>query len=145
MPEGVVIGVEDSGHVFPEANSGRSPTKVALAVNFIEKVAKGEGEVSALVTQAAAQPGHAEGLAGRAAAQRIRLRQHLRAPLPPAREIAEIRHAGVVVGQQRAREGLDLGKRQRLPPERVKRDAGGLDAGADGEEAHDGGAVRSQK
>lgn len=115
---------QDTGDVLPNHPAGPEAVKNAKI---------DEGEVATRVSQPLAQPGDAEGLAGRASDENI---DSCIRPAPELGHVAPVGHLRIMVGEHRAREGLDLGEGQRLPAERDPRNARRLDAGADGEEAH---------
>ena len=106
-------------------------------VNCIGKFTENEREIAALVRERLAQAGDGERLAGRAATQYVGglvgTGQHAIGDL---RHVTEVRYMGVVMGEHRAREGLNLGEPRRFPPERAERDGRGLNAAAYGAEFH---------
>lgn len=69
--EGVVLGTEHSGDVFPEDGGWLPSCSRSSCVQFICDFAEGEGEVPPGVVQAAAQAGDGKGLAGSSPAENV--------------------------------------------------------------------------
>lgn len=115
---------QDAGHVLPNQPPG--PFAVSQPKIF-------ERQVTAVVIQAAAAAGEAEGLAGGSADKKVNW------PIVVGsnrREIAVARHVGIMVCQNGAGERLDFAERGRRPSERMPGDGCGFNARADGEIPH---------
>jgi hypothetical protein len=145
--EGVVVGGEDAGDVFPHEKSGRKSCCTAEGVDVGIEFAEDEGEIAAIVGEGGAESGHGESLARGATAEEFDEHEERIWPFAPAGEIAEVGDVRVVVSEDGAGKGLNFREGQRLPAQRGKGDAGGFDAGADGEELEHGmtiGRTRSE-
>jgi hypothetical protein len=120
---GSVVGqaAVNAGDVLPDHPAG------AFAISKAEKF---EGQVATVVAQAASEAGDAEGLAGGSANKKVNC------PIiicSDGGEVAMERDLRVMVGEDSAREGLDLAERGGFPAQRVPGDGCGFDAGADRE------------
>jgi hypothetical protein len=95
---------------------------MSSCVDCIGDLAKGEGQVAACVVQGAAQAGHAERLAGCAAAQEVgRLHRAAADKLGQRGHVAQVGHVGVVMPQHRTGKRLDFSEPRRLPAQRMPR------------------------
>ena len=111
---------EDAGDILPNKPAG--------AQSFSQpKILK--GQVAALVCQSAPESRDTERLAGGSANKNV---NWFILPCLDGGEIAVQRHVRVMVLQDRARKGVNLGQERRAPPERMPCDRCGLDAAANG-------------
>nr|UCK92289.1 hypothetical protein [Raoultella planticola] len=132
VPEGVAAVAEDAGDAFPDERCRRAAVLVAGLVDGICKLHIGKGQGTTWVVQPLARAGHAERLARRAADQDVGRWHGAGADLAGDRgHVAQVRHAGVTVGEHGARERLDLGEPRGFEVERLPGEAHGLDAAAD--------------
>jgi len=108
----------DTSHIFKEEEGG---------IDVIASPRESQGKLSARVVERLAEAGHGVALARRTADHDVALPAILR---PVERlHVADVRHMGPVMRQNRRSKWINLGKAHRLPSERLPRHARGFDAG----------------
>ena len=121
--EGVIRGGEDTGDVLPDGPS---------VLSSVKEVCEGEGEVATVILQRKAFARDAKGLTGGAPDQQVRVRR----VKDELGEVPDQGNVGVVMLQDRAREGFDLREHDRRPPQGMPRHRGRFDPGAHTHIAH---------
>jgi hypothetical protein len=118
------VAGQDTGDVFPY-----DPPRP----EFVNHAQIGEGEVAPWVFESFAESGGGERLTGGAADENSK---SWKGPVIEFFQVPEVGDNGIVVLEERTREGFDLRKGHRLPPERLPRHARSLDAAAYGQVLH---------
>jgi hypothetical protein len=115
------VNRQDTGDVFPH-----DPSRSKKA----DQSAELQREIAAIIVKSASESGVGEGLAGGSPDEEVEGNRPswVVGIAEDLREVAMIRHSGVVVLQNFGREFVDLREPRRLPAQRVPCHRGGFDA-----------------